>query len=660
MPSLCAKIVLGNQILVIYFHICSSTIQPPENQPSTSSTANVLLSIGDMLKIREEMVDPPTESNLDETHGSTETPKIESYDGAWIFEKEFENKVELHKLLESESCWSIRSTTNTAKGKKTLYRCNLVKIKANQCHASIYTLHGYDVVDDDVDSKCTLFRKKLNHTHADSIARSVKVPEKTKKIVIQHYLNRNTAKSIVFLLRDDESIPQNEQPSYNQIKNIIKNHKRGLYGSSPINMKEIDGFAKEHLDVPEEDDKAFVVAYNRSPSTQQGDKYFRIFVSTRRLLQMASLARNLHADSTHKVTVEKLPLIAIGSTDMNRTFHLIGLTISNHEKTDDFEFSFNAVKCGINQITGIDIQPAALISDAAKAIHLGFEKVFGNLTIIMCYAHVMSNVSRKYKFNGAKNKIQFQKDVRVLHNCDCMATFEIGCKLFKKKWHQREPKATATIDKSFFQTNKNWFIGAAHRVPKTNNAMESFNASLKLYQTHHQRVPLKQFKDSLLKIVEQRSKEYKVDKPAFQSELKIPEKMLIEGCKMDLKFYASVPKESGGIDIFTFRSDIDKDIEEEDVDSFKNIEYGTFTDFTQNSSMIWKMSFPKSPDDWEQAVCTCPAFDADYICKHIIAVAHNVKLVTAPKTPEANYDDEPLFPKNKGRPKKTSSALEME
>lgn len=104
-----------------------------------------------------------------------------------------------------------------------------------------------------------------------------------------------------------------------------------------------------------------------------------------------------------------------------------------------------------------------------------------------------------------------------------------------------------------------------------------------------------------------------------------------------------------------FCSDIDDDITMADVETFKDIEYDSFEDFAKKAFQIWKITFPKDPNEWKNADCTCPAYDTEYMCKHIISITHQVV-----KCFKEDYDDEPLFKSKRGRPKRITGALAMD
>lgn len=97
----------------------------------------------------------------------------------------------------------------------------------------------------------------------------------------------------------------------------------------------------------------------------------------------------------------------------------------------------------------------------------------------MCYAHVMGNVQRKYKFdNSAENKENMKADLRVLHFSGDERTFDMGTELFVQKWQQNEPEVTRLLNGSFFKKkNKNWYVDCCPRSPKDNNTLDRCNGT---------------------------------------------------------------------------------------------------------------------------------------------------------------------------------------
>lgn len=365
------------------------------------------------------------------------------------------------------------------------------------------------------------------------------------------------------------------------------------------------------------------------------------------------------------MTIERLPLLVVGVTDGNNKFHFSGLTLANHEAADDYAFTFRSLQSGIRSVTGIHFQPTVLVCDADTAIHNGFKRVFFSKTdedpsmgclIIMCYFHVMLNIQKKYKFAVKGNKKLFKADVRNLHLCCNENQFDIGCALFVQKWHSVEYEATRLLQKSFFENHKNWYIGCAARVPKSNNSLESFNSSLKRCQTEHRRQPLKQFLQTALSIVRQRSMEYLQDKPTYEPELQITDDLFERGRRLRQTFvYREMP--NGAVEFRLFRSDVERKITLADVSTFEKATYDSFDDFVAGYFQIWTVLFPPESSNWQQATCSCPAFDREFMCKHIIHIAYNIGILDLPAP---DFYDEPLFHTKRGRPKRTTAALVME
>lgn len=103
-----------------------------------------------------------------------------------------------------------------------------------------------------------------------------------------------------------------------------------------------------------------------------------------------------------------------------------------------------------------------------------------------------------------------------------------------------------------------------------------------------------------------------------------------------------------------FRSDIAQDITLADVEKFNNEKYKMFDEFASQAFDIWKITFPNETSKQNEAVCNCPAYDANSMCKHVISIANSLGLLPVE---EEDYDDEPLIAMGRGRPKHATKAL---
>lgn len=191
------------------------------------------------------------------------------------------------------------------------------------------------------------------------------------------------------------------------------------------------------------------------------------------------------------------------------------------------------------------------------------------------------------------------------------------------------------IETSFFTQNKYWFEGAAIRIPKHNNHLEGFNGSLKVHQTFFEKKNLNEFKDRMMVIVTERSREYLLDKAAFAHEVPITERTKAKGLAYSesaKQFVSRKSQDGSTVKFYVFSGEKDRfAISEEDVDKFVNIDweidFDSFDEFTKAVSDIHCVEFQNDPNKWMDAVCICPAFSREFMCKHILCIAFRTKIL---------------------------------
>lgn len=282
------------------------------------------------------------------------------------------------------------------------------------------------------------------------------------------------------------------------------------------------------------------------------------------------------------------------------------------------------------------MRPLALICDAAGAIKNGYIASFGiPEKIIMCFAHVMMNV-QKLKFNNQDNKELMKQDIRELQFLCSEQFFDIGSRLFVQKWKAKEQQAVEQFQKSFIDHNKYWFEGSLWTVPKTNNALESFNGSLKVHQTFWQKKSLAHFKTRLLEIVEQRSKEYREGTKMFQDTVELEETDKRNGlayANSEKQFNISKITQNdqiiGILHVFTgdnSRFEITKDEVHAYVTQDWN-KYKKFEDFIAAVNDMHAIMVPEQKNDWLESKCTCKRYAKAFMCKHIVAYAIREKIL---------------------------------
>lgn len=521
---------------------------------------------------------------------------------AWSMEKKFANELLFQAFLKEENCWSVLDRPKPTKdGRKIIYRCNKAKRRGTQCSASIFTSDQTAPNDETI----YLYRKNREHDHDQGINRANILSEEAKEKIIELYENRNKPKGILYIISRDEKFAQ---VTMNQIKGTIASYKIKKYGNTNITLNQFESFAKERMAVPESEDEAFVILFERSAEEEETDddeeEWFRYCVSTKKLLQTAIDAKNIHADSTYKIVIQNYPLLVVGCSDLGGHFHLLALMLSTHEKTEDYKALFKAVAQSVNTIFQKTVKPKVLIADAAPAINNGFKQAFDEIetTTIMCWYHVTFN-AKKYAVSNQANREKIKDDLDKLHLCYNERVFEIGCRFFVEKWMETEKNFIESFKKEFIDKNQNWYNDSARFAPKTNNCMERYNGTVKQNQTYYQKKNINEFKSLML----QMASDYSRKKPEFQTEVEIIQKTMdsgLEFSQLDKSVLPIPPDENGLTKVYIFAGTNETENTMAHVEQFLEHDYESFDQFAQKAFEIYELEFPEDPEDWKKGTCT--------------------------------------------------------
>ena len=77
-------------------------------------------------------------------------------------------------------------------------------------------------------------------------------------------------------------------------------------------------------------------------------------MTTKRLSLIANKSSKIHADATYKLNWQGFPVLIVGTTDSDRKFHPIGLSVCIEEKQKDFEFIFKVIRDGLFKLDDSD------------------------------------------------------------------------------------------------------------------------------------------------------------------------------------------------------------------------------------------------------------------------------------------------------------------
>ncbi|CAM4842587.1 unnamed protein product [Rotaria magnacalcarata] len=127
-----------------------------------------------------------------------------------------------------------------------------------------------------------------------------------------------------------------------------------------------------------------------------------------------------------------------------------------------------------------EIDPDFLIADGADAIRNAFQDVFGEKTMVMCWAHMRRNVVKKIESMVKKSEQEdLVNDVESLQLAQDERIFIKASNLFVKKWSKKETNFIEYFQNEWLTTHNAWYEGVGHFTPSTNNALEATNNVIK-------------------------------------------------------------------------------------------------------------------------------------------------------------------------------------
>lgn len=620
-----------------------------------------------------------TETNSIDTQPK---PKKRRVHKSWTLDRTFQSKSEAIAAIESEKIWSAYYENTSTAGRRVNYRCNLMKFRGQQCASGLYLL--YDSRNTDVH----LYRADTPHTHDDDNNKTNAVDRISGDLEaeIRSMADNNLkTKAILYRLVTKGFVP----PSKSKLTTFLTKIRKEKFGAEKLNFGSLEKWLSEENAVPSGDNQPFVVSHAvHIDDDVPENSLIRLFVSTKLLLRQAADSTNLHTDATYKLVWQGFPVLQIGMTDSDRKFHPFGLAMCTNERADDFEFLFRALKDGVHQVAGNELEPKVLMSDAAHSIHNGFKRVFTKMTaddIGTCWAHVRRNLSKnvsKY-LRDPKKQLEFMcmlsfcsvyfllhlfttiysfnlftffsDDLDKLQLAQNQNIFNAAAQLFMLKWKVHSVDLVKYFKKEWIVAHKNWYEGFRPKFPSTNNALESSNRVIKDEQTLRERFDVGQFRSVMYAMVEQWSTEYStgLNKINFGAPT-ITLETWTKGYNFARSNVKITSQTSGNKIVYSIPTSPDA------IDGSENYEnWNTFDDFKYEAFAVVHATFdyPITTDNWIHSVCDCADGFKLFVCEHMVGIALRKKVAFAP--PEAKTI--PIGQKRKpGRPTKSKSALQIQ
>lgn len=562
----------------------------------------------------------------------------------FLFVQSFDSEAEVWTFLEGENCWSKYYKTKSDDGDRQILRCNRVEYRAaTQCAARAYYLF------DSKSTKVNLFRATDDHDHENNVNFVYEIPHDTKE-AIRRMFNYGVTKPKRIL--NNLTVEKIELPERKKFDAFLKQLRDEKYGAGSINMAELQKWLETESAIPDEKTKPFIADYVVNFS--ETDPHFRFFVTSKQLLALAVNAIMNSTDGTYKLIWQGYPVLQIGTTDKHRSFHKFGIAVCTNERASDYEFIFAAVKKAVKTIFNIDLKVDVLISDAAKSIHNGFEKVHGKpVVIVMCWAHMRRKIVEKLPtyIRDKKKRAEFLIDLDKLQLSQSHDVFDKAANLFVEKWRKVSAPFMEYFVSEWLDKNRYWYEGARHFTPSTNNALETDNRLLKEEYTIRERFDLAKFRGVLYTMIETCSLAYVNGSKEFHTSPIIDLELWTNAyvwAKQNIPMTAHEDTRHVMYKIPADPNQIDE-----------NSEWNTFDEFKLKNFQFYNVNFPNplTKNTWHEGICDCSDFFKKYMCVHILGISLRMKFVIAPDEAKAL----PLGQKRKrGRPALAKAALVLQ
>ncbi|CAF3873774.1 unnamed protein product [Rotaria sp. Silwood1] len=598
-----------------------------------------------------------SDDTMDQQNVQEKTKIKRNFD--WIRDKCFSNDTDAQIAIKREEQWSRYFTNKVQDGVKVHYRCNKVKFRGTQCNAAIYLFYPHN------SDEVILFRANNEHNHTDSSKRYF-FSEEMKQNIQELFDMRLKPKKIYEVLEE-----KNFKITRNQVNNYLTQLRKQKFGPSSLSLGELESWCQEKHTVPQSDDESFVVSFHIHYEDDSDDddedvvddgNKFRFFLSSKRLLQIASISTKLHADATYKLNWQGFPVLVVGTSDCDRKFHPFGLAVCTDEKEPEFEFIFKSISDGVNRITGSAFTPEVLIADGSGAIRNAFQKFFNRDKMVMCWSHMRRNVEKKLKslkIDSKKTK-EILDDIETLQLCESETVFRNVSSLFLKQWNKTEKEFTEYFENEWLTVLDSWYEGYNGAfTPSTNNQLEATNKVIKDEHTFRERHTLSRFLTVASDIVNKWSmsrNQNQTDPVVFSTEPTIPLAKWTNAyhfAKSSKSVLQLQSKRKGFIDYYIPAGDV-VNITKNEIQRYQRQQWTSFAQFKDLQFGIWKVTLPNIGSEWKNGFCNCPNFLKEYICKHVIGMAIGLKHCKPPSIAK----DVPLGEKRKrGRPRKATQAL---
>ena len=512
--------------------------------------------------------------------------------------------------------------------------------------------------------------------HKEAIKKYQKIDENdpvTQKIWELDNLNLNPESIRHNLIKLGLNPPKASR--FNYLLTINRSKKRE---TSHPTMRNFKDWCEQNTSIPDEDDTVFVGHFEYKAFPNQ---FFRVFLTTKRLVKFSLEAKFILSDATYKLTYGNFPALTGGTTDRAKKFHPFGLALCNSEKEIDFAFFFKSIKQVAEQVYNKTIDPRIIIADNAEAIANGFEQVFVCEKRINCWAHVIRKIDGRLNVFEDEFKKKIRADIFKIQTLSSELLFQDAVKLFDLKYRRYKNETLNSFlkyfDDEWIKKHPGWYEGYAIGMPSTTNGLESSHEKIKK-ALQQKRLGLIEFlnecKNNLIHFWSQdRSSSIIVKDPDTEEFIEVDNlnckefynapiitekdlKLAYDWNKRDKRivhyqgsYYIKSGKEEDKEDKPT------KETIKQHLQALNNQGWTTFDEMMQCIYSFHKVSINR--ENWKLSTCSCSFWLKHYKCNHVISCSFRLQLLDF----NSIGLDLPIHNnKKRGAPAKTLKSLQIQ
>lgn len=415
-------------------------------------------------------------------------------------------------------------------------------------------------------------------------------------------------------------------------------------------------------------------------ATDDRPQVINITFSTVRLMGVAKVQASgrLHSyfsiDGTYKLVVGGFPVTQGGTVNADRSYEPMTITVANSENSEAQQKTLQNHKDFCNQL-GFEFKPEVTCPDAGPAGMDALEASFPGIIRGTCYSHCIRKgvEGKNLLIKPKRNFDKIVEGIKKIHSTTDNTVRDYSIELWVKQWKNKEKRFVKSFVNGWMgERTRGWNVGATPPgMPKTNQAIERNNRSLKDYVSGHVRLPLRDFIRGVGEELEFHSREFAARQFVHVPTLKKPEwgagqlwlkfrgHLAIVNSAKDRVVVPSSTWLAGWevqspleIRLKQFKDEfrqLHKDAHRMPPDAEESLE--DYVDRHASFYVLNKLDEPMGANHFE---CTCAQYYKGAWCKHSIGVTMKLKLA---KCPEKWVIDSVEALRKRGRPKEVGHCM---